>query len=255
VTRLVRIELEKLRTIRLPFGLLTAAAALTVLITVLKCERAGTLARSGLERPALDTAQGLANALTSTDFAMLMALIFGVIVTTNEFRHSTATTTYLGVPDRARVLVAKSLAGLVGGAIFGALAAALTTAIGLAFVAAKGYPVVLGGGTIARYGLGATLGSALLAVAGVAVGTLIRGQVASIVAVFAWGFVVEQIVGGLYNVVQPYLPYTAALTLAGGQLAGGVAALPFAAAVALVAGVAVALAVAAARTTMRRDIA
>jgi ABC-2 type transport system permease protein len=252
--RLIRVELLKLRTIRLPFGLLAAAAGLTALVTVLKASRAGSGGRRMSIAP-LYTVHGLTSVLTSTDFAMIMALVFGVIVSTGEFRHSTATTTYLGTPNRVQVLVAKAVAAAVGGALFGAVAAAITTGVALIFVSSKGYPLVLGGATIARYALGAVLGSALLAAVGVAVGSLIRSQVVAIVTVFAWGFIVEQVIGGLYNAAQPYLPYTAARTLAGATLDGGTAPLPFLAATALLVAVAVLASVVAAATTVRQDVA
>jgi hypothetical protein len=64
--------------------------------------------------------------------------------------------------------------------------------------------------------------------------------------------------------VRPYLPYTAATALAGtplgaasfgpGRGVSGTAALPFAAGTALLAAIAVAGALIAARTTIRRDV-
>jgi hypothetical protein len=64
--------------------------------------------------------------------------------------------------------------------------------------------------------------------------------------------------------VRPYLPYTAATTLAGAKLGGaafgpahglnGGAPLPFTAAAAIIAAVATAIAIVASRTTLRRDI-
>ena len=85
------------------------------------------------------------------------------------------------------------------------------------------------------------------------------------IGIFVWGLVVESLIGGLFTAVRPYLPYTAATTLAGIKLGGaafgpahglaGVAGpLPFAAAAALVAAIAVTLAALAARTTLTRDI-
>jgi hypothetical protein len=71
--------------------------------------------------------------------------------------------------------------------------------------------------------------------------------------VFAWGIVAEQVIGGLFTSIKPYLPYTAATTMAGSG-ADGASPLPFAAAAAMVAAVAALLAAAAARTTVRRDI-
>jgi hypothetical protein len=74
--------------------------------------------------------------------------------------------------------------------------------------------------------------------------------------VFAWGFVIEQLIGGLFDSAQPYLPYTGAATMAGATLlGGGIDPLPFAAAAALVAGVAALLSAVAARTTVQHDIA
>jgi len=121
--------------------------------------------------------------------------------------------------------------------------------------------VALPAATIARYGAGAVLGAGLLAAVGAGAGSLIRHQAAVIIAVFAWAFAVELVVGGAATAVAPYLPYTAAALMAGVTSGGGmppiprgVIALPFPAAGATLAGVAVLLAAAAVATTARRDI-
>lgn len=78
-----------------------------------------------------------------------------------------------------------------------------------------------------------------------------------------WAFVVEAVVGGLFNLIGPYLPFTVATTLAGSPLGGGgfgfsgsstATPLRFAVAAALVAGVALLISVVAAKTTLQRDI-
>jgi ABC-2 type transport system permease protein len=252
MTRLVRTELLKLRTIRLPLGLLATAAGVTALMTVIESSRAGGPGHMAI--PPLDTETGLTAVLTSTGFAMLMAMVFGVVVASGEFRHGTATATYLGTPDRARVLLAKAAAAALFGLLFGLVGAAVASGVGLAFVAAKGYEVTVAGATIARYAAGAVLGTGLLAAVGVGVGSLLRAQVGAVVAVFAWGFVVEQLLAGQFDGLAPYLPYTAATTMAGATLGGGVDPLPFAAAAALVAATATLLSMVAARTTVRGDI-
>ena len=107
--------------------------------------------------------------------------------------------------------------------------------------------------------------AALLAAVGVALGSLIRSQLAGVIIVFVEMMVLESVLGDLFNSIQPYLPYTAATTLGGtalGRAAFGPAngasttatPLPFAAATALLAALAVLLAVLAARTTARRDV-
>ncbi len=248
----IRTELLKLRTIRLPLGLLAAAAAMTALVTVLESSRAGGPGHMAI--PPLDTEAGLTAVLTSTGFALLMAMVFGVTVASGEFRHGTATATYLATPDRVRVLTAKAAAAAGFGLLFGLVAAAVASGVGLGFVAARGYEVTVAGGTVVRYAAGAVLASGLLAAAGVGLGSLVRGQVGAIVTVFAWGLLVEQMVGGQFDGVAPYLPYTAATTMAGATLGGGVHPLPFAAATAVVAAAAALVAVVAARTTVRSDV-
>jgi hypothetical protein len=123
----------------------------------------------------------------------------------------------------------------------------------------------LGVATIARYAAGHVVGAALLAAIGAALGALIRSQLIVVIGILVWSIVIESILGGLFNSAQPYLPYTAATTLAGSGLGSAafgpahkavssVSPLPFAAATALLAAIAVAIALIAARTTVRRDI-
>jgi ABC-2 type transport system permease protein len=252
MTRSVRTELLKLRTIPLPLGLLVTAAGLTALVTVLGAAGAG--GSGHMAPPPLNTAAGLTETLNRTGFAMLVSAVLGVTIASGEFRHETATATYLATPDRVRVLLAKTAVATGVGMLFGLVAASLTTGISLAFVAAKGYDVALAWGTIARFAAGAILGSGLLAAIGVGLGSLLRSQLAAIVTVFAWGLVVEQVIGGLFDSAQPYLPYTAATTMAGASLSDATA-IPFAAAAVLIAGVAALMAAAASRTTVQADIA
>jgi ABC-2 type transport system permease protein len=259
VIRLIRIELLKLRTTRSTYGLLGLAVLLTALDAALRAARAGSK-----NLPPLNHATGLATVLTVTGFAMLMAWVAGVTIANGEFRHQTATLTYLACPRRGRVLAAKAVVAAIAGLAFGAVGAATSTGISLAFVAAHGYPVALAGTTIAGYAGGAALGGALLGAVGVGLGSLIRAQLGAVVGVFVWAVFVESILGGVFNSIGPYLPFTAATTLAGARLGGGgfgyggssaAAPLPFLGAAALVAGVAVVISVIAARTTARRDIA
>lgn len=257
MNRLVRVEVLKLRTVRTTYGLLVAAALLTALLASVIASKASP--------------STLSIVVTLTGWAMLFAMVMGVIASSGEFRHSTATFTYLAGPRRSRVLAAKAAAAAVAGAIFGLTGAVVVTGIGLAFTAAAGEPITLSAATFVRDDLGAVLGAALLAALGVAVGSLIRSQVAGVVGILIWSLVIEPIIGGLFTTIQPYLPYTAATTLAGAKLgagAGGVhvnvhhgavaavapGALPFGAAVALLGALVVVVSVIAACSRLRADI-
>ncbi|HZT15785.1 MAG TPA: ABC transporter permease [Gaiellaceae bacterium] len=258
MTRLIQAELLKLRTTRLSYGLLAASIGLTA---VLAAVRAGT-AGSGNAEP-LDTAAGFTRVLTVIGFALLLAAIFGLTISSGEFRHNTATNTYLATPNRTRILVAKLIAATTGGVIFGVVGFAASTSVGFAFLASHGDANPLTASTILGDAAGAILGAALLAAVGVALGTLVRSQLGAVVGAFLWATFAEAILGGVFNSLGPYLPFTAATTLAGAPLGGGgfgysgspsATALPFPAAAALDAGIALLLALLAARTTLRRDI-
>jgi ABC-2 type transport system permease protein len=257
---LIRVELLKLRTVRLSYGLLAAAIGLTAVFSVIESLRAGTSAL-----PPLSTATGLTDVIAGGVWSMIFAAILGATLSSGEFRHGTATGTYLVTPDRNRVLAAKAGAAAIGGAVFGLLGWAVATGIGLSFAASHGYADPLTAGTIASYAAGHVIAAALLAAIGAALGSLIRSQLAVVIGILVWSIVVESILGGLFSSMQPYLPYTAATTLAGTPLGGAAfgpahgaattaSPLPFAAATALLAAISIMLAMIAARTTVRRDV-
>jgi len=256
--RLVRTELLKLRTMRVSYGLALAALAVTALFASLQAARAGD--RVG----PVSTAAGLGSVTTATGVALIFAAVLGVIATTGEFRHGSATLTYLATPARRRVLAAKAIATALAGAGYGLAAGVVATGVGLIFVAARGDHVTLGAGALTGHILGAGLAAGLFAAVGVGAGALIRSQLAGVIVVFAWCLVAETIVGSTVNAVRPYLPYTAASTLGGAKLGAaafgpgfsvsGQAPLPFLGAAALVLGLGVLLALVAGRTTVPRDI-
>ena len=261
MTRFVRTELLKLATMRLTYGLLAVAAALSALFSVLENDQAGA-AGSGV--PPISTADGLRTVTTVTGIAMLFAAMLGSIATNGEFRHSTATLTYLATPQRTRVLLAKVTASSCAGSLFGLVAGIIATGTGLAFVAGHGDHVALSTGTLVGHVAGAVAGAALLAALGAAIGSLVRSQLATVIGIFVWAIIIESLIGGLYTSTRPYLPYTAATTLAGTKLGSaafgpahglkGSSPLPFVADVAMIAAFATAVALIAARTTVRRDI-
>lgn len=259
MSRPIRVELLKIRTTRLTYGLLATATGLTALLTVLRAARAGNA-----NTQPITTSGGLTSVLTVIGFAFLISIIFGATLSSGEFRHSTATITYLAFPDRVRVLIAKLIAAATVGLAFGALGFAASTAVAMIFISANGDHVALSATTIIGDGAGATLATGLLAAVGVGVGTLIRAQLGVVIGIFIWGVFVESILGGVFNQAGPYLPFAAATTLAGAKLGGGgfgysgsstATPLPFIAAGALILALVAVISTIATRTTLRTDIA
>ncbi|MGC1287105.1 MAG: ABC transporter permease subunit, partial [Streptosporangiaceae bacterium] len=208
MTRLIRVELLKIRTVRMTWGLLAAAAGLTVLFSVLEA----TFSGGGSKVASLAVASGLNSVITGGIWALVLAAVMGVTVSSGEFRHSTATLTYLATPRRNRVLAAKTVAAGAFGAIYGLIGYLIALGTALGFIFGRGYHVPVGDITLVRYGLGHLVAAALMAAIGAALGSLIRSQLAAVIGVFAWTIVIESLLGALFNSVQPYLPYTAATT-------------------------------------------
>jgi len=259
--RQIRIELLKLVTVRLSYGLLAFAAALTGIFSAISSARAGTA--NGVAP--LNTYAGLSAVVTGGVWGLIFAAVLGVTVSSGEFRHQTATLTYLATPDRTRVLAAKTVAAAAGGAVFGLVVDLVATGVGLGFVAGHHYPVSIGAVTLVRFALGHLVGGAMMGSLGAVAGSLVRSQLAGVIGVFVWSIILESLIGGLFTSIRPYLPYTAATSLAGTALGAagfgpsrgvsGGTPLPFAAATALLIGLTAVLGVIAARTTVRRDIA
>lgn len=201
---------------------------------------------------------------TATGVTMILAAILGVMLASGEYRHDSATLTYLAAPRRNRVLAAKTIAAAIVGLGYGILAGLVATGTALVFIAAHHDHVTLSTGTLIAHVAGAGLGAALLAAIGVAIGSLIRAQVPGIIGTLVWCLVIESILGGSITAIRPYLPYTVATTLGGAKLGAGAFgpgytvssqhALPYAVAALALAALGGLLAILAARTTIRHDI-
>lgn len=119
----------------------------------------------------------------------------------------------------------------------------------------------LGATTILGDAAGAILAAGLLAALGVGFGALIRGPLGAVVGAFIWALFVVSIARGVFDSVGPYLPFTAATTLAGAPLGRGGfgysgtpsgTPLPFAAAAGLIAAIALLVALLPDPPTARR---
>ena len=235
----LRSELIKLTSTRTFYGLIAGAVAVVLLATW------STLSSSG-------AATGDLHAHTFFFLASvnlpLFAVILGVRASTDEFRFGTIVGSILADGHRGRLIAAKAAVAGIGAAVLSAVA--MTAMVGLA-VALTGM-----GGESLRVStddgtamLGLAAASAAWAAIGVAVGALVRHQVAAVVGVLVWLLVVENLGAGLLGSAGRYLP---------GQAAHGLAQIPDlltvpVAAAVLIAYVAAALA-AASITTTRRDL-
>jgi len=199
----------------------------------------------------LSRASDQRNIFGTASVASIFAGIAGVLVITSEYRFGTIRPTFVFTPQRARVVVAKVVAALLAGFAFGALAEGLAFAIGTPILSGRGIDLALDGHEIGLLLLASTVGTALWGAIGVGLGAILRNQVASVIALLAWVFVVDNLLFGLAPSVGRFTPSMALQALVGDTNADLVS--PGAGAALLVAWAAV-LALAGLALTARRDV-
>jgi ABC-2 type transport system permease protein len=251
--RLVAGELHKLATTRLWLWLLVASIALTALFAGLDIAFADS---PDTTSPPLDTPDGQ-RTLFSVGYGGAAALVavLAAVGLTGEYRHRTATATFLATPHRGRVVAAKLAAYPLVGAGYAAVCIGVTAAIALPWLAARGISVPLTGNGIPATLAGVLAAVALYALLGVGLGALLRDQVATVVSLLLYLFLAEPVltrIPALHHWTA-YLPGPAANALTGITLTDRDFLTPWQGGL-LLAGYGTALATAGALLTIRRDI-
>ena len=250
MTRLIRAEFTKLATTRLIYGLAAAMAAFAVLIVAASA--------TGVEgAPPLSADSLPAFVAAPTKLLAGAALLLGILGMAGEFRHQTVTQTFLITPDRGRVVAAKLVSYPLAAIALALATLAVTAAVAAGWLAAKGItPSSLLdarlGRALGHVLLGAVLTAGLCGLVGVGVAALVRNQVAALVGTLVWVLVVEGLLMSLLHApsLGKWLPSAAAAALTNqpgahlSRLAGAL----------LLAGYALALALAGTRLVVRRDI-
>ncbi len=180
-------ESIKLSTTRSP---LWSTVAVAVLSLGLAAMQASTVYGPGPLAPE-KAAMGVAV------FGVPVLMILSALTVTNEYRSGMIRTTFMAVPNRTLVLVAKALVAAVFSGIYAAVMVVASILVARSDLDSR---LV---GAIALY---ATLASVL----GVGVGALLRASAGAVALLLLWPLVVEPMLANMPNVgteVGPYLPF------------------------------------------------
>ncbi|MBX6750373.1 MAG: ABC transporter permease subunit [Micromonosporaceae bacterium] len=195
--RLLRAELLKARTTNIwwIFGLLALAAVAASL--VVNCWLASVDIEnvqnpdpnaeipSELLGPSTDlagvVARNAANIYTSGQFfGLMLIMLFGALLITNEYFHQTATTTFLATPQRTRVILAKLGAAAVVAVVGWAVITVVSVAVGSVFLSRfLSVSTALDVWAVQRSILMNLLAYVVWAVLGIGLGALLRNQLAA----------------------------------------------------------------------------
>ncbi len=135
--------------------------------------------------------------LTGQGIAQLAIAVLGVLLFSSEYASGMIRTTFTAVPRRGRVLVAKCLVFAVTVFVVGELTSFIAFFLGQAIIKGNAPHASLGQPGVLRAVIGAGLYLTVLAVLGVAVGTLLRHSAAAIAAIVAVLFVLPGIAQAL----------------------------------------------------------
>ena len=242
----VRSELLKLRTTRTTLGILLAAVGIVALTTVVPLALADTDAARDLSLFDEGTQRSI---FVAPAAATMFAAFAGLLLVTGEYRHGTIRPTFVFVPGRTRVVVAKLVASMLAGALIGASAVAVTDGVAIPWLDAEEVMRWLTTEELVKIALGVLAACVLWSAIGVGLGAVVRSQVGGIVGLIAWS-VVESILGGVVPEVGRFTPGEASSALARAE---GARLEPLAG-LGVLAAWAVALAVAGIVATARRDV-
>ena len=202
--RLVRAEWTKLFTTRVWIGLLAGAIALAVLSTVLLTVFAGDT-QGGVGIPPVGTPIFEQLALAGPANSVVLMLVLGVIGMTQEYRHRTATPTFLTTPHRGQVVIAKLVAYALVAVPFAVVVTAVNYAVLAVLAGSRGGVPALTGDNL-RVVLTSGLALVIYTVIGVGLGALIRNQIGAIVGALVYLFVIEALIRQFVGAAYKWLP-------------------------------------------------
>ncbi len=246
---LLRSEWLKITSTRMVLGMLIGAVAFTSLQVVAQVFAAGQQGGA----PALTDPATVRTVYASAGASAIFVLILGILGMTTEYRHMTVTSTFLATPQRGRVMVAKMLVHAVLGLVFALVCFALTVTLATVLLRLKEHASI-STTTILQIGGGTLLAFAFYGLVGVALGALIRNQIAAILIALVWVMLVEALIVAFLPKVGKWLPGGAANGVLQANSFTGEPYLPVWQSALVLLGYGVLFAVLAARTTLRRDI-
>jgi ABC-2 type transport system permease protein len=207
MTALIRGELIKTVSTRTLLGYAVTGVALAIANVVIVTQFSGDL----------DTVSDKQEAIAGLP---IVVLLFGLVGAAGEYRHRTAAPAALAAGrDRALLLLARTGAYALTGVAVGALMVAVALVLGLPLLAAHPEPG-LGSHNVALVVGGSLIAAALSAIIGVAVGALVRNQVAGVVGALILAFVVSPLIAVIDETAVEFTPFGAAFALAGDPQAG-----------------------------------
>ena len=209
--RLVRSEIRKLTTTKLPLGFLA------VLVLVAGIDAAVVMFGTDMDgsKAFIATAADQQSLMAFAFNAMLGTGLFGAIAVAREYGHHTVVPTFLTSPRRVRAGLAQLTAVLLGGALLGLVGQTLIIAgVALALLGTD-YAFLVAAGGVAQILAASTLAGAVGATLGAGLGALIRNLGGAVTAVVLVLFMIPPLVVQLVSDAASWVPPALGGTISG----------------------------------------
>ena len=168
--RLIRAELRKLTTTKMPLVFLTVVAvisAINAIAVVWGTDFDGT-------KTFISTAADQQSLIAFASNATLIAGLFGAIAVAREYGHGTVIPTFLSSPRRYQAVIAQLIAVAIGGAVVGLVGATLTTVAVALALPTTDFGFMVPAADVVRVLAAASFAGAAGAVLGAGIGAIVR---------------------------------------------------------------------------------
>lgn len=205
--RLLQSELRKLVYLRTNWLLLLwsglfAGLGTVAPIMVLNSESQGM----GMGFSGTNTPEGINAVFANASGGYLFALIMGILIMTNEYRHGTAVGTFLVTPKRSTVLVAKIIAAAMAGLIVQIFSFIFAISSGLVALNFFEPHAPVTAELLWKVFRASALSGVVLGIVGVGLGALVKNQIAAVTGAVIWTLIVEGLVVAFVESIGKYLP-------------------------------------------------
>ena len=211
MTRLIRAELRKLTTTKMPWAFLAVLAVLAginAFAVVAGTDMDGTKAFIATEADQQSLMAFAANALA-------IAGLFGAIAVAREYGYHTVVPTFLAAPRRHRAVLAQLVAIAVAGGVLGLVGAGLTVAAITFSLPTTDYGFLVSAGNVTQVLAASAFAGAAGAVLGAGIGALVRNVGGAVTGAVLVLFIAPPLVVQLAGDTASWMPSVLANVLSG----------------------------------------
>ena len=211
MTRLIRSELRKLTTTKMPY------AFIAVLVTVAALNAFAVIAGTEMDgsKAFIATAADQQSLMAFAFNAFIGAGLFGAIAVSREYGHNTVVPTFLASPRRYRAVGAQLTAVAIGGCVLSLIGAGLTVTAVAVSVPTTDYGFLVSTGNVIRVIAASGFAGAVGAALGAGIGAVVR-NVGGAVTITIFTFIVAPpLIVQLANGTASWMPANLANVISG----------------------------------------